>query len=1032
MKLALGLCGSLLVAFSSPKIRPPQGANPHAEFARDLIEAIQEDDGEGEGDEALDETLGRAPYRAATIVYDLIYQAARGEAEEWALKTAQRIALALERDGFSSEEASVLQRLYAERDDEGGDHWRTHWNAAQKLAVEGMQRANAGNLAQAAQLLEQALEIAHSQLEAPGAWSRYARVLGRMLRDLGQLEQSREVLASAVEADELRAALAELCDGLKLLGEVEFRLGRYSSALERYESALHLAAETGELAPSKAELGALYANLGRGGLAKAYATAALEEARALGDSVRQSYALGILSSVHSARGEYAAALRILEESLVIAQRSEHPGSIGSLRVQRAGVLSEIGRYADAQAELQQALELLDPERERAQHAQALATLGTVLVDAHRPAEALPILERAAEAYERDANPSGHSEALHQLGRAALDLDRAREAAQAFRAARDLRDAERLPFGRSLSACGLGNALEQLGRYAEAEANYKEALGLLERHELPEISWRAQAGLARAAERDGRSGQALDMRLAAIDDIEHMRKLLEKPALRERFLVNKLELYRRVIPQLIEAGRTEEAFRQSEALKARTLVDLFIAGAQDSRASQETQETGSLHELRESEMLELENDVALARALERGCDPATIQLLSKGPERAGQVEIPERNLMVSGLASMPTERLAARLGEREVLLSFVIGASDSGVWVARNGAHHEPLRFVPLEVQLEEVRAWVERILRPMASLREGHTDIGNLVFDVRAARSLYAALIAPIRDQIEGCERLWIVPDDPLWQLPFALLVSEHEKRHIDPTRLYSQYAGCRFLIEDFELGYVPAAGLLTCAREPGMGSEEQFESSAGTPSGRTLAIGDPTPLPEASVALVRAREEARRICDRFGSDSRLLTAGQATESGVKGAVASASRIHFAVHGVLDDERPTHSRLALAPGGGEDGWLHAYEIQELKLSAPRVVLSACESLGSGGHGDGLLGLARAFLQAGAHSVVTNAWVVDDEASADFMSLYYTHAGEGDALGGLRQAQLEMMRLGRAGLAYVHPFFWAGTMHIGGS
>ncbi len=112
----------------------------------------------------------------------------------------------------------------------------------------------------------------------------------------------------------------------------------------------------------------------------------------------------------------------------------------------------------------------------------------------------------------------------------------------------------------------------------------------------------------------------------------------------------------------------------------------------------------------------------------------------------------------------------------------------------------------------------------------------------------------------------------------------------------------------------------------------------------------------------------------------------------------------------------------------EDGWLSAYEIFNLKLKANLVVLSACETgLGKEVKGEGLMSLTRAFMYAGAPSVVVSLWKVNDAASKDLMVAFYRQLRGGEKLSyseALRRAQLEMIGKGNA------PKFWAPFVLVG--
>jgi CHAT domain-containing protein len=135
--------------------------------------------------------------------------------------------------------------------------------------------------------------------------------------------------------------------------------------------------------------------------------------------------------------------------------------------------------------------------------------------------------------------------------------------------------------------------------------------------------------------------------------------------------------------------------------------------------------------------------------------------------------------------------------------------------------------------------------------------------------------------------------------------------------------------------------------------------------------------------------------------------------------------VHFAVHGLIRDDRPWESALVLATGDGEDGWLKVPEIFGLELRADLVTLSGC-STGLGQlSGDGFVGLSRALIYAGTPSVAVSLWDVSDLSTAYLMDRFYAglFAGHGKARS-LRDAQLASLE------RYPHPALWAAFTLLG--
>jgi CHAT domain-containing protein len=137
--------------------------------------------------------------------------------------------------------------------------------------------------------------------------------------------------------------------------------------------------------------------------------------------------------------------------------------------------------------------------------------------------------------------------------------------------------------------------------------------------------------------------------------------------------------------------------------------------------------------------------------------------------------------------------------------------------------------------------------------------------------------------------------------------------------------------------------------------------------------------------------------------------------------------VHFATHGLLNNDAPTLSGIVLSlvdrQGKPQDGFLRLHEIYNLHLRADLVVLSACQTaLGEEIRGEGIIGLSRGFLYAGAERVMASLWTVDDRATAELMDRFYRKllAGHISPAAALRAAQVEMLQTDR----WQAPYFWA--------
>jgi CHAT domain-containing protein len=307
------------------------------------------------------------------------------------------------------------------------------------------------------------------------------------------------------------------------------------------------------------------------------------------------------------------------------------------------------------------------------------------------------------------------------------------------------------------------------------------------------------------------------------------------------------------------------------------------------------------------------------------------------------------------------------------------------------------------------------------------------------SRQLYQILIQPFDKQLSSFRKLIIVPDHALAYLPFEALAG---------SRRAKARKG-QYLVERFAIGYAPSASALAAVRSSNAGSESRSFIAFADPAYRVeIGAQERSPGPEAKTwelsdylergfdlrRLPYTRTEATNIAALFPAGERKVFLGtDANEQQVKSEPLARYRyLHFAAHGIVDEENPARSGVILSLGGNQkdDGILQMSEIMRLKLNADLVTLSACRTgMGKVVGGEGVLGLTRAFLYAGTRSVVASLWNVNDTATAELMTTFYQNLRRGLAKDeALRQAKLRLLH-GRPP-TWRHPFYWAPFVLVG--
>ena len=269
----------------------------------------------------------------------------------------------------------------------------------------------------------------------------------------------------------------------------------------------------------------------------------------------------------------------------------------------------------------------------------------------------------------------------------------------------------------------------------------------------------------------------------------------------------------------------------------------------------------------------------------------------------------------------------------------------------------------------------------------------NLNLEQRALSTLYDTIIGPIQDLFSGYE-LIVIPEGPLCLAPFAAFKSPDSK----------------YLCESYRIRVAPS---LTCLKMIEDCPEDYHRKSG------VLLVGDPwvknlEPLP-------CAREEVIMIAKMVGSTP--LVGRQATKDEVLRRLGSVALVHIAAHGSMET-----GEIALAPkSGDEDFILTMKDVKQVQLRARLIVLSCCHSAHGEIKAEGVVGIARAFLGAGARSVLVSLWAIDDKATLEFMRNFYQHLLERKSASEALNQAMNCMRESEEFSAVTH---WAPFVLIG--
>ena len=405
------------------------------------------------------------------------------------------------------------------------------------------------------------------------------------------------------------------------------------------------------------------------------------------------------------------------------------------------------------------------------------------------------------------------------------------------------------------------------------------------------------------------------------------------------------------------------------------------------------------------------DTALIERLEAQIFDLREKLLDK----KGRMEIAHPQLfnILNPPEPVKMEKIKAALVGDRTLLEYFVGDSSVFVFVVRSDTFH--IEEIKKDFALEE---WVSDIQRSILSeeTTSGNIDSLSRLF-VERSRSIYQKIVAPVEDLLT--EEVIIVPDGVLGYLPFDVLVTN------DATDI----SDAKYFIHDHQIAYQYSATLWLEMKKKKVSPKKQVLAYAPDFPARPIdtTYSDLYAMRSDLWRLRFSKDEVNAIDNTWSVDK---TFGE--DATVQNFIRDASDyriVHLSTHGKADDRVGDYCYLAFTEISDTlDRKLYVRDLYNMKLNADMVVLSACETgLGELQQGEGILSLARGFAYAGAKSIVSTLWSVDDKSTSDIMASFYKHLKDGKTKdASLRQAKLDYLFEN----PNAHPFYWAAFTAVG--
>lgn len=817
------------------------------------------------------------------------------------------------------------------------------------------------------------------------------------------------------------------------LGYTYTDLGNLEKASGHYERALALWQAVGDsrgAALTLTAIGGLQTFLGEKQSALDYHHRAMRIFLALGNYQGEAAAANGMGQVYEDLNQPEAALDSYRNALQLYERIGNRDFSALSQYYVGRVYQRMGDAARAQENYEQSVQLSHEVGDRQVEAHALKGVGAIFESYGQRERALEQYAQALKLYERIGDRRGQAQTLNSIG-------------YLHHTAGD----ERKAVGYYAQALSLTRAVED--RREEVSSLYNMA----------------------HAERDsGNLNEALEHISAAIELIESLRLKVVGEQLRTSYFASVHKHYELYIDLLMRkhkeqpgAGFAAMALQASERARARSLLETFIeqrvrtisGGAQDLPARERLLWQQLSFRL-EAQTRLLNGKHTEAEAAEGAREIRS--LMSAYQEVLDRIR--EESPVYATLTQaqlLHAEDIMAAAHADTVMLEYALGDEQSYLWVVTAGS---------LEGYELPPRATIEGLAREVYDLMTARQPVegeqpAEYSRRVEAAEAGYwpraaelsRMLLGKVAPKLAG-KRLLIICDGLLHRIPFDALPEPDAVSNV----------GVVPLVVGHEVVTVPSASVLSALRNERRANAapsqliavladpvfDTYDSRLNVPRETQTAgdfattepdlyqamrdageVGSENPLPRLSSSL----REAQAIEDLTPSGVRMISTGfDANLERVTGGELDNFRIiHFATHAIFDDEHPALSGLVLSrvdqSGRRRDGFLRAEDVYNLHLKADLVVLSACRTgLGPHVNGEGILGITRAFLCAGAHSVIASMWKVNDEATAELMKHFYS-AMLKDGLppsAALRAAKAAILKQER----WRSPYFWAGFVMQG--
>jgi CHAT domain-containing protein/Tfp pilus assembly protein PilF len=908
--------------------------------------------------------------------------------------------------------------------------------------------------------------------------------IAEVYESLGEAQKALEKLNEALPIIRAVGDRRVEAETLHNIGAVHWSLGEMWKALEKYNEVLPIWRALGDRrgeATTLGSIGLVYDSLGDMRKALEKYNEALPIRRAVGDRGGEATTLTNIGATYYALGEMQKALEKYDEALAIIRAIDDRRGEADILHNIGATYRSMGEMRKALEKYDEALAISRMVGDRRGQAITLDSIGEIY---HALGETQKALEKYNEALQLSREVRARraeADALHNIGLVYRSLGEMQKALEKYNEALSIRQAIGDRKGQAVTLHNIGTVYRFLGEMQKALEKYNEALPL--RRAVGDRNGEANTllGIARVEQKRGNLTQARQTVEQAVSLVESLRTNIASQEFRASYFATRQEFFETYIDMLMEqrlqnpaAGIDAVALEVSERARARSLLDLLTEARADIRQGVDSQMLE-----RERSLRQLLNARATAQAnlLNRKHTPEQAEAAAKeiasiiaeyeGLEAQIRASSPKYAALTQPQPLSLAEIQQQVLDPDTLLLEYSLGENASHLFAVSQmsiTSYRLPRRA--------EIEAAARRV-RDLLIAPQPHPGDTEAKYQARVkeagesywtqAAELSRMLLGPAASQL-GRKRLAIVADGALQYIPFAALPAPSSRNDggrnsgAEPQPLFVEHeivslpsASTLATLRREMAGRKPAEKALAVLADPVFTDDDtrvrRDVGKAGTKEKTRSADSDETDI--VSLQMTRSGQETGVIGAEGGFGRLLSTRREAAAISAlvpererlqaldfEASRATALRpelgeyriVHFATHGLLNNVHPELSGVVLslvdAEGRQQDGFLRLQDIYNLKLSAELVVLSACQTgLGKEIKGEGLVGLTRGFMYAGAPRIVASLWKVDDRATSELMKRFYQGMLGPEALsaaGALRQAQLSIWKERQ----WREPYYWA--------